>query len=110
MRLPRAQFRVRLMMAIVAIAARLPSVEATLRRWMSYQREAAYHADCARFYALVADRRFQETWAIDLRYRADEEPKRCTLSSQLTRPREWADSCRQFAAEHHGQKVHRESM
>jgi hypothetical protein len=98
------------MMAIGDIADRLLGVEATLRPWMSYQREAAYHPDCARFYALMAGRRFQETWTNDMRFRADEEPKCYTLNSQLTWPRDWAGSCRQLAAEHHRQKVSWESI
>jgi hypothetical protein len=107
MRLPRVQFRVSLMMVVVAIAALLLGVQATRRRWVSYQREAAYHADCARFYALTAERRFEEVKAVH--FRADENPKRYRLSSQLTRPGEWADSCRRYAADHHVQKVYWES-
>jgi hypothetical protein len=107
MRRFRVQFKVRQVMFSVAIAALLLGVQATRRRWADYRREAAYHANCERFYALMADRRFAAVQVVH--FRADETPKRYSLSSKLTRPGEWADSCRSYGAEHHRMKVYWES-
>jgi hypothetical protein len=106
-RLTRLKFKVRHMMVVVAIAALVLGVQATGRRWAAHRREAAYHGSCERYYSLMADRRFGEL--IKVPFRSDEDPKLNSLSTKLTRPGEWADGCRSYAAEHHGQKVYWES-
>ena len=107
MRKLRVQLKVRQLMLLVAIRALLLGVQATRQRWVDYRREAAYHADCERFFALMADRRFGEVGAPPIR--ADEDTKCSCLSSKLTRPAEWAADCRSHAADHHGRKVYWES-
>jgi hypothetical protein len=94
-------------MLLVAIAALLLGVQAARQRWADCRREAAYHAGCEQFFALMADRRFGEVTAPP--FRADEDTKLSNLSSKLTRPADWADDCRSYAAGHHGQKVYWES-
>jgi len=91
----------------VAIAALLLGVKATWRRWAAYRQEAAYHANSERYFALMADRQFGKLPAVP--FRAVEDQRFSSLSTKLTRPADWADSCRSYAAEHHGQKVYWES-
>jgi len=106
-RLPHVKLKIWQMMVAVAIAALLLGVQETRRRWAAYRREAAYHANCERHFSLMAARRFGELPRVPLR--ADVERKFYSLSTKLTRPREWADSCRSFAADHRGQKIYWET-
>ncbi len=104
MGLPRFKFTVGQMMVVVAVEAFLLAVQATGRRWAAYRQEAAYHANCERYYSLMADRRFGELQRIHFRG-DDEDPQLSSLSTKLTRRGEWADSCRLYAADHHSQKA-----
>ena len=54
MRRLRVQFKVRQLMALVAIAALVLGVQETRRRRAAYRPEAAYHAACERYFTLLA--------------------------------------------------------
>ncbi len=107
MRPLRVQFSVKQIMVLVAIVALALGVQATRQRWAEYRRLAAYHADCAQFFTLIAERRFAEVPRVALR--ADAERELGILSTKLTRPREWAESCRSFGVEHRAEKAYWES-
>ena len=107
MRRPRVQLKVMHLMLVVVVAAILLGFQATRRRWAYYRSQAAYHADCARFYALFADRRFTEAPAVP--FRADEDRELSSLSSKLARPAEWSESCRSFGVDHYRKKLYWES-
>ncbi len=104
MRLPRVQFSVKQIMVLVAIVALVLGVQTTRRRWADCKRQAAYHADCAQFFTLMAELRFAELPRVA--FRADAEREFGVLSGKLTRPREWAETCRSYGAEHRAQAVY----
>lgn len=102
-RLIRLKFTVKQMIAAVAIVAFVLAVYMTRERWAAYRREADYHALCEQFFSNMADRRFGEL--VKVPFRADEDAKLSSLGTKLTRPAEWAQSCRNFAADQHRQVV-----
>jgi hypothetical protein len=102
-RLTRLKFTVRQMMAAVAIVALLLAAHITWQRWADYRREAAYHGQCEQFFSLLADRRLGELPRVP--FRADADAQMRFLGTKLTRPAEWAASCRSFAVDHHRETV-----
>ena len=107
MRPRRVQFSMKQIMVLVAIVAIALGVQATRRRWADYRRLAIYHAECAQVFTLMSQRRFADVPRVA--FRADAERELGILSRKLTRPSEWAESCRSFAVEHGAQRAYWES-